>query len=385
MHVLQTFVAVPAASGRALLWSGHGDRVGCSDHDGRRARAPRRRLPPGRAGAASGAPHLRPVRQGPGVPGGLRRPMAAHGCRAPRRRARVQQPLPELGNRGPGEVGAGRLRVRAGGLPGRGPLPRVPRSVLPAGDPRPVRVRRVGRGPAVEQRQGRHQRHLVLRDERVARRRAAAAAPGRDLRLGGRRGPLPRRHPPRRHPVHILPPLVRQAGHRGPARDWRPAQRGHRGAGGRTGNPHHRRAGGRAGAVWRTVRRAPAGRRVLPRPVRALGPDHRAAADRRPTGAARACTPGATSRDSPAPPRRASGWRSTASSTGRTSTPTTASACRNGSSPAFCRGTTPGGGISPRSSYRSAPSTVSFSEPNDSGRWPEPDGPSCICGRTGAT
>ena len=258
--------------------------MGCSDHNGRRAGNPRRRVPARRARAASGDPHLRPVRQGPGVPGGLSRPVAAHGRRAPRRRARVEQPVSELGDRRPGEVGPRRVRLRAGGLARRGPLPRLPRPVLPARGPRPLRVRRVGRRPAVEHRQGRHQRHLLLRDERLARGRPAAAAPGRDLRLGGRRGLLPGRHPPRRHPVLVLPPLVRQAGHRGPARDRRPAQRGHRGAGGGAGNLHSSRTGGRAGPVRRADRRAPAGRGVLRRPVRALGPDHRAPADRRQLG-----------------------------------------------------------------------------------------------------
>ncbi len=68
------------------------------------------------------------------------------------------------------EVGPRRVRLRAGRLPRRGPLPRdFPRPVLPARGPRPLRVRRVGRCPAVEHRQGRHQRHLLLRDERLAR------------------------------------------------------------------------------------------------------------------------------------------------------------------------------------------------------------------------
>jgi len=62
---------------------------------------------------------------------------------------------------------------------------------------------------------------------------------------------------------------------------------------------------------------------------------------------------------------------------------TTASACRNGSSPASCTVTTPGGGISPLFSCRSAPSTVLFNVPNESGRWPGPAGRGCICGRTG--
>ena len=47
---------------------------------------------------------------------------------------------------------------------------------------------------------------------------AAAAAPGRDVRVGGRGGLLPRRDPSRRHPVHVLGELVPAAGHHGPAR-----------------------------------------------------------------------------------------------------------------------------------------------------------------------
>ena len=129
---------------------------------------------------------------------------------------------------------------------------------------------------------------------------AAAAAPGRDLRLGGGRRLLPRCHPPRRHPVHVL-------------RQWYAKQvtvvqhgRGERGA----AQPGHRRAGGRAGdADRRRTGREPRvtfGEQIgdqplddefyrqrsadLPRsPCRCCPP---------PTGAARACTPAATSKAS---------------------------------------------------------------------------------------
>ena len=66
------------------------------------------------------------------------------------------------------------------------------------------RLRRVGGHAALEQRQGRGDGHLVLRDERVARRRAAAAAPGGDRAVGGRGRPVPRREPPRRHLLERL-------------------------------------------------------------------------------------------------------------------------------------------------------------------------------------
>jgi hypothetical protein len=65
----------------------------------------------------------------------------------------------------------------------------------------------------------------------------AAAAPGRDLPLGGRERLLPRVHPPRRDPRHLRPPVVSGAGQFGSVRArarW-PATPGHRGA--------HRRPG----------------------------------------------------------------------------------------------------------------------------------------------
>ena len=81
-----------------------------------------------------------------------------------------------------------------------------------AREPGLLRVHRVGGGAALEQRQGRAARHLLLRHEPVAGGGRAAAAPGGDLPLGGRRGLVPRHDPPRRHPLDLLGQLVRQAG-----------------------------------------------------------------------------------------------------------------------------------------------------------------------------
>ena len=73
----------------------------------------------------SGHPHLRSVRQGPRVPGRLSERVAAHGGEASRRRGGLVQPLSELGSRRPGEMGAGRLCVRARRFARRRPLARL--------------------------------------------------------------------------------------------------------------------------------------------------------------------------------------------------------------------------------------------------------------------
>ena len=104
----------------------------------------------------------------------------------------------------------------------------------------------------------------------------------------------------------------------------------------------------------------------------------------RPTGVARACIPGATSRASAGPRRRRNGWKCTAWSTGRTSTPTTGPTCRSGSSPASCTATTAAGGTSHRSSCRSARWTGSSSAPSRNGRWPAPSGSGSTCARRSA-
>ena len=53
----------------------HADRLGCPDRDGRRRRAARRRVSAGRRRQISGHSELRPLRQGPVVPGGLQEPI----------------------------------------------------------------------------------------------------------------------------------------------------------------------------------------------------------------------------------------------------------------------------------------------------------------------
>ena len=68
---------------------------------------------PDRRRPLSGDPHLRPLRQGPRVPGRLSERVAAHGGQASRRDGGIEQPLSELGGGRPGEMGAARLRLRA--------------------------------------------------------------------------------------------------------------------------------------------------------------------------------------------------------------------------------------------------------------------------------
>ena len=64
-------------------------------------------------------------------------------------------------------------------------------------------LHRMGGGAAVVQRQSGPERHLVLREQPVARGGAAAAASRGDLRLGRLGGLLPRRRAPRRHRLHV--------------------------------------------------------------------------------------------------------------------------------------------------------------------------------------
>ena len=97
------------------------------------------------------------------------------------------QPLPKLGSRGPGEMGAARLRLRARGQPRLRTLARLCRSLFAARDARFCRMHRLGRRTAVEQRQGRPQRHFVLRDQSVAGGVAAAAASWRRCASGKER------------------------------------------------------------------------------------------------------------------------------------------------------------------------------------------------------
>ena len=132
----------------------------------------------------------------------------------PETRARLEQQVPELGAGRPGEMGAGRLRHRAGGFTRRRPLARPSRRVVPARGEGPLRLRRVGRHAALDQRQGRHQRHFLLRDEPMARGAASAAASRRAVHLGRLVRLLPRAVPPRRHPLRLPGELVAPPGGR---------------------------------------------------------------------------------------------------------------------------------------------------------------------------
>ncbi len=150
--------------------------------------------------------------QGAGLPGRLSERMAAHGREASRRDGGLVQPLSELGGGRSREMGATRLRLRAGGFARRRLLARQDRSVLAARDQGLLRLHRMGCGPAVVERQDRVERHLLLRLQPVACGDAAAAAPRRHVRLGGLRGLVPRHDPSRRHSLHVLGKLVRHAG-----------------------------------------------------------------------------------------------------------------------------------------------------------------------------
>ena len=159
------------------------------------------------------------------------------------------QPLPAVGSGRSGEMGAARLRLRARRLARRRLLAGPGRSVLAARDQGFLRLHRMGRGAAVVERQGRAQRHLLLRHQPVARGDAAAAAPRGDVHLGGLRRLVPRHDAPRRHPLHVLGELVRHAG------EDRAVRRGRA----RQAQPRARRAGMRAGdAVARRSSRATA-------------------------------------------------------------------------------------------------------------------------------
>ena len=131
----------------------------------------------------------------------------------PETAAGLEQQVPELGAGRPREMGAGRLRDRAGRFARRRPLARLPRRVVAARGQGPARLRRVGGHAALEQRQGRHQRHFLLRHEPMARGAAAAAALGGAVHLGRLVRLLPRALPPRRHPVRLPGRLVAPPGH----------------------------------------------------------------------------------------------------------------------------------------------------------------------------
>jgi uncharacterized protein len=150
--------------------------------------------------------------------------------RLPRGRRGLHQQVPELGGGRPREVGASRLRGGAGRLPRDRHVPRLRGSLLPPRDPGLLRLHRVGRRPALVEREGGRQRHQLPGHQPVARRRAPATPSGCHLRVGRRRRLVPGHDPPRRHGVDVLGQLVRHAGQDRPVRTGRPGpqERGHR-------------------------------------------------------------------------------------------------------------------------------------------------------------
>ena len=204
------------------------------------------------------------------------------------------------------------------------------------------------------------ERHLLLRREPVAMRGAAAQAPRRHLPVGGRRRLLSRHGASRRHLLQRLHArLVALAGLHAAARARHA----------RLQEPHERRLGvGPDRAHRGGARRQPAQfLRGLPRPQarhrRLLAVAHARLVE----GQGAAVLGRQLGRPGPASARqfrrlrarglrRRNGSNATASSTGRISTPTTASACRRSSSAISSRARTPAGRSSPGCSCRSATS-----------------------------
>ena len=178
---------------------------------------------------------------------------------------RLDQQVPELGNLRPGKVGAGWLCVRARRFARLRPLARLRRALVAARDQGLSRLHRMGGRAAVVERQGRIERHLLLRHQPMAGRQPAAQASGRHLRLGGLCRFLSRAQPQRRHLQHVRAELVRHAGqdrairarHQGPSQphEWR--------LGVGTGDAHRGRDGRQPLRSRQDLLRASAGRRIL--------------------------------------------------------------------------------------------------------------------------
>ena len=294
---------------------------------------------PAKDGQYPGHPDLRPLRQEPRLPGRLSERLAAHGGKTSRRHRRLQQPLPELGSGRPGEMGAARLCLRARRFARRRLLARLHRSFLAARDQGFLRLHRMGRRAALVERQGRPQRHFLLRHEPVARRLAAAAASRRHVRVGRLGRLVPRHDASRRHSLDVLGELVRHAGQDRAVR--RSASAASAAActanwcAGRRRCREEELAKNRADFGGDDPRPS-ARRQISPRPLAGLGEGRQRRCSPPPIGAARACIRAAISKASCARRQSRNGWRRTASSTGRISTPTTAASSSCASSTISC-------------------------------------------------
>ena len=207
--------------------------------------------------------------------GRLRDGVGAFRHRPPRRHRGLLEHPPELGGRGPREMGAGRLHLRARGLARRRPFAGLHRPLLPARDQGFRHLHRMGGRAALVQRQGGPHGNLVLRHQPVARGGSPAQVPGSHVRLGGRGGLLPRHEPPGRHPHHVPRELVRHAGEVRAARPGRerPQEPRPRRSGLRPRYPERRRDGEKPLGLRRRHPRASARRRVVSGSLRPLGED----------------------------------------------------------------------------------------------------------------
>ena len=179
---------------------------------------------------------------------------------------------------------------------------------------------------AVEQRQGRHARDLLLLPEPVERRGQEPPASDRHHPLGGRERPLPRLQLPRRHPEPVPGDLGQAPGGQRAVRAGRegPQEPQHRRVGGRTHHPLRRGAGRQPGQRVRGAQAASPRRRVAPRSARPISPRSRSPFFPAPTGAGRGSIRGATSTGSSRRPPSRSGSKPTAIPTGRSSPAPTA-------------------------------------------------------------
>ena len=255
---------------------------------------------PDRRRPLPGDPELRPVREGAPVPGGLSERLEADGGRAPRRRRRLDEQVPELGGRRPGEVGAGRLR-RASASTRAAPAAR-PGTSTTSRRARPGTSTTASSGPASQAwsngKVGLNGiSYYAINQWQVAV--APAAAPRGDVRLGGRRRLVPRHDPPRRDPLHLLAPTGTTCrsrrvqyglGERGP----RKPETGELVCGDETLSDEEL-AANRAD-FGAEILGPPARRRLPPGALAGLGQDHRAALVRRQLG-----------RPGPPPPRQLRG------------------------------------------------------------------------------
>ena len=306
-------------------------------------------------------------------------------ARLPRDRPRFDQQVRRVRSGRSGEMGAGRLRDACASTAAAPAARRASwtssrsarRSDLYA-------VHRMGRAAALVHRQGRAQRHLLLRDQPVVRGLDAAAAPRRDLRVGGRRRLLSREHAPRRHPVQFLRLDVSVGGLARCSTAPASAARRARSPASMPAGPKHCRT--RSWSRTASTSRSRCCRTRSTTPITATARRNGrkidgAGADRRQLGRPWACTRAATSKASCAR-HRAQKWLEAHGDTHWTHFYTDYGVgCRSASSAISSKARTPAGTSSRRCSCRSATSTGSSSGTRTNGRSRARNGPGSISTR----